>query len=250
MNVFIKTNYINNDSLIKEAKGLKLLEKNIEEIKGFKTPEILKVSKKELHLEKINEINPKPEHMSLFGEHLAKLHQKRFTKYGLNFDNFIGLNPQINICSENWGEFFYEKRLLFQVNMIENLEIKKSFKSILTNHKSKFIEYLNSTVSHSSIVHGDLWSGNVLFTSNIIYLIDPAVYFADREVDIAMTELFGGFTKEFYESYNRSYKLSSEYENKKIIYNLYHYLNHYNLFGISYLNSCESGFSFIDRKLK
>ena len=89
--------------------------------------------------------------------------------------------------------------------------------------------------------HGDLWSGNVLYEKSV-YLIDPAVYFGDSEVDIAMSEMFGDFSSHFYKAYDALLPLSDEYSTKKKIYNLYHYLNHYNLFGISYLDSCINYF--------
>jgi fructosamine-3-kinase len=91
-------------------------------------------------------------------------------------------------------------------------------------------------------LHGDLWSGNVLFDSNQCWLIDPAVYYGDSEVDLAMTEMFGGFSNAFYHAYFQIRSRSSTYANKRTIYNLYHYLNHYNLFGDSYLSRCREGF--------
>ncbi|MCB1581549.1 MAG: fructosamine kinase family protein [Xanthomonadales bacterium] len=87
-------------------------------------------------------------------------------------------------------------------------------------------------------MHGDLWSGNVMFDKEHVWLIDPAVYFGDSEADIAMTEMFGGFSSEFYLAYQSVRPLTDAYPTKRLIYNLYHYLNHYNLFGASYLSPC------------
>jgi len=113
-------------------------------------------------------------------------------------------------------------------------------------HKQALINFLNDHCEHASMVHGDLWSGNVLFDRDSVWLIDPAIYYGDREVDLAMTEMFGGFTHEFYQFYNNTYPISNTYQQKKIIYNLYHYLNHFNLFGDRYLPACEQGFKTIE----
>jgi fructosamine-3-kinase len=91
-----------------------------------------------------------------------------------------------------------------------------------------------------SLLHGDLWSGNVGFTAEGPVVFDPAVYYGDREADLAMTELFGGFPREFYEAYNEVYPLSAGYEERKHLYNLYHLLNHLNLFGGGYLGQVKA----------
>jgi fructosamine-3-kinase len=97
------------------------------------------------------------------------------------------------------------------------------------------------------LLHGDLWSGNVLFGNAGPCLIDPAVYYGDREADIAMTELFGGFSEAFYRAYDRLYPRTEVYAAKRAIYNLYHTLNHYNLFGASYLDACRRNLGVIAR---
>ena len=86
----------------------------------------------------------------------------------------------------------------------------------------------------ASLLHGDLWSGNAGFTAEGPVVFDPAVYYGDRETDLAMTELFGGFPREFYDAYNEAYSLDAGYEKRKHLYNLYHLLNHLNLFGAAY----------------
>ncbi len=249
--MFVKTNPYNNDSLIKEFKGLELLNKYIKTAKNcnLNIPKVYSVTKQELVLEKIVYNYPDESQMETFAYSLAKLHELKFNSYGLEYNNYIGLSNQNNIFSNNWGEFFYKYRLLYQVQKIENKIIKEDFLIILNQEKENIIDFLNSNTDYASLVHGDLWSGNVLFSEKI-YLIDPAVYFADREVDIAMTEMFGGFSNKFYETYNNTLPLSSEYNNKKIIYNLYHYLNHYNLFGDSYLNECNKGLLSIENMNK
>ncbi len=248
MEIFCKKNHINNDSLIKESKGLELLEEILlSSNSSIKIPRVYSVDRKELKIEKIDSKISTSQHMKRLGIELAKLHKIEFPDFGLSYDNYIGLNLQKNILTDNWGEFFFTYRLDFQVQMIKNKNIKDEFEIILKKYKKRLIDFFNDTTKHASLVHGDLWSGNVLFDQDSIYLIDPAVYYGDREVDIAMTHMFGGFSNDFYENYNLNYPLSYEYETKEILYNLYHYLNHYNLFGNSYLSSCIRGFEFINK---
>jgi fructosamine-3-kinase len=104
------------------------------------------------------------------------------------------------------------------------------------------IEKLESFIPEDkpSLIHGDLWGGNYINSSEGCYLIDPAVYFGSREADIAMTELFGGFSNDFYKGYNDVFPLDRGYRERKDIYNLYHVLNHLNLFGLSYKNQALS----------
>jgi len=162
-------------------------------------------------------------------------------------DNFIGLNYQKNIYLKNWGEFFCEYRLREQIKMLSNSFLRDEFSKILDN--SILVDYLNENCASASLVHGDLWSGNVMFSQKGVYLIDLAVYYGDCEVDLAMTEMFGGFSSNFYEIYNKHLAISAEYSRKKVFYNLYHYLNHYNLFGNAYLKGCTQGFSLIKQLL-
>lgn len=245
MNSFIKYNYKNNDTFIKEANNLRQLAQYLD-TNYIKVPEIINVSRESLELQRVFLKPSTPELMTKLGIGLAKLHQHTFVKYGFEEHNFIGLNVQKNILSDNWGEFFFTFRLLFQVKLIQSSSIRHGFEEILINKKDKIIDFLNAHCTHPSFVHGDLWSGNVMFDKDTAWLIDPSSYYADREVDIAMTELFSGFSDEFYAAYNRTYALSGEYERKKIIYNLYHLLNHYNLFGQAYLKECEKGFDFLN----
>ncbi|WP_417332503.1 fructosamine kinase family protein [Halarcobacter sp.] len=249
MSVFLKENFSNNNSLLKEVQGLRLIEKliNDEKIEEINTPKIYKVSNTRLELQEINSHIFTGHSMEKLGTGLAKLHKIPFEKYGLEYDNFIGLSKQSNVLSDNWGEFFFENRLLFQISLIENSLLALEFETILDNNRTKIVSFLNKYVDRPSLVHGDLWSGNVLVDKNEkVYLIDPSIYFAHREVDIAMTHMFGGFSKEFYEAYNKEYPLEKEFEVRKEIYNLYHYLNHYNLFGNSYLDECKKRIKLID----
>lgn len=249
MSVFIKEHMINNDSLLKEVQGLNLIKKSLEmyNIKEISVPKVYKVTKEELHLEKIFMKEFDDKSMAKLGVGLAKLHKIKFKNYGFEVDNFIGLSNQKNRVTKNWGEFFFEYRLMYQVSLIKDESLKKQFQKVLEENRVKLVSYLDKYTKHPSIVHGDLWCGNVhLNKDNIIYLVDPSVHFASREVDLAMTYMFGGFKEAFYKAYNSEYPLEKEFEKRKEIYNLYHYLNHYNLFGITYLEDCKKRIKLID----
>lgn len=244
--IFIKHNHTQfEDSLLKEADGLKALSDALSPDVKVITPKIYEVDENSMHLEKIYSASPSKEQYLTLGKELAKMHKRVYEFYGYAEDNHIGLSLQKNILSKNWGEFFIIYRLNYQLSLIQDKAIQSRFQSILDANKKKLESFLNDTTKHPSLLHGDLWSGNVMFDNEYVYLIDPAAYYGDREVDIAMTEMFGGFDREFYDSYEKEYPKSKHYNTKKIIYNLYHYLNHYNLFGHGYLGGCEDGFELI-----
>jgi protein-ribulosamine 3-kinase len=164
------------------------------------------------------------------GRMLAQAHQKTGPGYGWDRDNYIGATPQANGWRENWSVFWFELRMKPQLEMAR----KKGFPiadvptGLLSGHHPQ-----------PSLLHGDLWSGNASFTPQGPVVFDPASYYGDREADLAMTELFGGFPREFYNAYNREFPLPAGYEQRKHLYNLYHLLNHLNLFGRSYLGQVE-----------
>jgi fructosamine-3-kinase len=164
------------------------------------------------------------------GENLAAMHRYRGAKsFGWHSSNTIGSTPQINSWTVNWLDFFAENRLGYQFQLAGSRAFPKA---------QQLLDCLPQLLAHDpfpSLVHGDLWSGNAGFTKDgepVIF--DPATYWGDREVDIAMTELFGGFPPAFYQGYESVYSLDVGYKSWKIVYNLYHLLNHYNLFGSSY----------------
>lgn len=239
------------DSLIREARGLACLKTALDKTQNtyLKIPQVYEVDEQKLRMEKIISVRPTDKHQHQFGLGLAQVHQKKQACYGFDEDNYIGLNPQKNIISNNWGKFFVEQRLQFQIELIKDKRVRESFTSLLDSVKSALEEFLNQYCDFPSLLHGDLWSGNVMFSNEDgaaqVCLIDPAVYYGDREADIAMTEMFGGFSSSFYLAYNSALPLSGIYKEKKVIYNLYHYLNHYNLFGAAYLGECERGFGFL-----
>jgi fructosamine-3-kinase len=177
------------------------------------------------------------------GRNLAAMHRHQISnspKFGWHLNNTIGSTPQINIWETHWVTFFKNQRIGYQLQLAQRkggnfpkaAALLASIPQILATHQPQ-----------PSLVHGDLWSGNAGFitagsksqsTAPVPVIFDPATYWGDREVDVAMTELFGSFPAAFYQGYESVYPLDAGYSQRKILYNLYHILNHYNLFGGSY----------------
>lgn len=226
----------NPKALNAEADGLQALASLITELNlNLRVPKIIKCTDQTLSLQYIKSNPPSKTQWQTLGTELAKLHSHPQNQWGYRQHNYIGLNPQSNGIHSNWGEFFYQQRLLYQVSLINNNQLKTDFTEQLISLKPALIDFLNNNSPQISLLHGDLWSGNVMFSHEHIWLIDPAVYWGDSEADMAMTELFGGFAPAFYQAYHSHLPRSTHYLLKKTCYNLYHYLNHYNLFGDSYL---------------
>lgn len=167
------------------------------------------------------------------GRNLAAMHKATSSKgFGWKLNNTIGSTPQINTWTSDWAEFFAEHRIGYQLKLAKRRGGNFSQGEVLLK---AIPELLANYHPQPSLVHGDLWSGNASVTvSGEPTIFDPATYYGDREVDIAMTELFGGFPAAFYRAYNEVWPLDSGYESRKTLYNLYHILNHFNLFGGSY----------------
>ncbi|AQL30075.1 MULTISPECIES: fructosamine kinase family protein [unclassified Prochlorococcus] len=175
------------------------------------------------------------------GKGLGELHLKSAESnpkmFGFPVEGFIGTTDQKKGMEDNWIDCFLNLRIIPQLLSLKSRildkeiinKVKEKIKSELLNHKPI-----------NALVHGDLWSGNAGMDKNgkgVIF--DPASWWADNEVDIAMTKLFGGFRKEFYEEYHRIFPLKNGFEKRIIIYNFYHILNHANMFGGGYLNQVE-----------
>src|SRR5512134_244456 len=156
------------------------------------------------------------------GRMLAALHRQTGARFGWARDNYIGLAPQQNGWYDDWTRFWRERRMLPQLDLAKKngFRLDEPPYRLLENHRPQ-----------PSLLHGDLWSGNAGFTAEGPVVFDPAVYYGDREADLAMTELFGGFPKAFYRAYDKAFPLAPGYEERKHLYNLYHLLNHLNLFG-------------------
>jgi fructosamine-3-kinase len=174
------------------------------------------------------------------GGNLAKLHRHQITDksaFGWHVNNTIGSTPQINTWAEDWANFFTHHRIGYQLELARRKGGTFAKATALLN---AIPQLLDRHQPQPSLVHGDLWGGNASFTSTGIPIIyDPATYWGDREVDLALTELFGGFPPAFYQGYDRVYPLAPGYSQRKILYNLYHILNHFNLFGGSYYSQAE-----------
>ncbi len=176
------------------------------------------------------------------GQGLALIHQQSANnsqgEFGWKEDAFIGKGPQPGGWDRDWGKYFVQMRLKPQLKIASTwgLDIRE-FEPML----SKLTHFLNEHQPCPSIVHGDLWGGNAsVISDGRGVLLDPATWWADREVDIAMTKLFGGFSKSFYQGYEEIWPLPRSAINRAEIYNLYHLINHANLFGGSYQNQCTS----------
>ena len=176
-----------------------------------------------------------------FAAELAAMHRadsSRDLPYGLETDNWIGARKQINTPKSSWITFFRDCRLAPQFASAAryfSVEDRTRIDDLLS-HLDRFLV----EPAGPSLVHGDLWSGNTITGNDGKgWLIDPAVYYGHPEADIAMTELFGGFAPAFYSSYRQIAHIDPEYDDRRDLYNLYHLLNHVNLFGYSYVGSVE-----------
>lgn len=180
-----------------------------------------------------------------FGKQLARLHRYHSDTFGFYEDNFIGANPQINISTDkestDWISFYFNNRLLYQYKLAEkNGYVTERLRSGFSHLERIIGDLLKDSVEPPTLLHGDLWSGNFLCDENgKAVLIDPAVYYGNREADLAMTKVFGGFSADFYKGYMEEFPLKEGWQQREGIYKLYHILNHLNIFGRSYLPEAE-----------
>lgn len=175
------------------------------------------------------------------GRQLAAMHRHTAAQFGWKRNNTIGSTPQSNPWTESWPEFFGTHRLGFQLDLAARnglgAKLQKPGEALL----ARLVDFFQDYQPVPSLLHGDLWGGNAAFTrSGEPVVFDPAVYYGDREADLAMTELFGGFSADFYAAYREAWPLDAGYSIRKTLYNLYHILNHANLFGGGYANQAES----------
>ena len=160
-------------------------------------------------------------------------------QFGFFQDNFIGARPQDNTPTADWISFFRDRRLLPQFKAADRYfsNSDRALNTKLLDHLDNFL----TEPEKPSLLHGDLWGGNVLANNEgKAILIDSAAYVGHAEADLAMTELFGGFPPSFYAAYKEAHKMQAGYEDRRDLYNLYHLLNHLNMFGASYLNPVQS----------
>lgn len=175
------------------------------------------------------------------GERLAAQHRVTSREFGFRSDNFIGRTPQPNGCLPDWPEFFRERRLRHQLA----LAVENGFAGLLETPGARLLEATAALLAghrpEASLLHGDLWAGNWLADEGEEPVIfDPAVYFGDREADLAMTRLFGGFGRAFYDAYLTEAPLPPGHAVRAELYNLYHVLNHANLFGGGYARQARA----------
>lgn len=253
MSEFIKYNATSfPEALVREAEGLRLLADTlraagIEGPGALQVPAVRRLTESGLVTVRIDAAPATDAKMTALGEGLARMHRQVKPDYGFEVDNLIGLSLQKNAVMGDWGAFFLDYRLKPQIAMIGDQAIRTEFESPIASHQLGLRDFLNRHCDHPSLLHGDLWAGNVLFDQERPWLIDPAVYRGDREADLAMTELFGGFSPAFYKAYDSVYPRTDVYDLKRSIYNLYHTLNHYNLFGSSYLGACRRNLKVLER---
>jgi len=171
----------------------------------------------------------------LLGRQLAAMHRTRSPRFGWRRANTIGSTPQINTPEDDWITFYREHRLRFQFELVA----KNGFGDNLQRRGDLLLENLPVFFANynpqPSLLHGDLWGGNhAVLSDGTPVIFDPAVYYGDRETDLAMTELFGGYGPRFYAAYHEAWPLDPGYPVRRNLYNLYHVLNHLNLFGGGY----------------
>ena len=218
-----------------EARGLQLLR----DAKAMNVPEVIFVAQFETNeficLEFIDKGIPENNFWVDFGKSLAVLHSNSSSEFGLSYNNYIGSLKQTNNLAKSWSEFFVSHRLEPMIKLARlSSEYNRKFNKLF-----HFIEAIFPK-EPPSLLHGDLWSGNYMVNKEgKAAIFDPAVYFGHREMDIAMTRLFGGFPKEFYEGYNLEWPLNEGWEDRMDLCNLYPLLVHVNLFGGSYLTQIQ-----------
>lgn len=223
-----------------ESKGLRLL-KDADEIK---IPEVIAQktigNTQYLILEFIDSARMSKNFWNDFGKSLAQLHKHTAEKFGLDHDNYIGSLPQNNHQHSTWNEFFILERVEPQIKLARD---DKRISNSIIQQFNKLFSKLETIllVEKPSLLHGDLWNGNYLIGSKgEPCIIDPAVYYGHREMDIAMTKLFGGFSPEFYQSYHEELPLEKDWQKRIDIFNLYPLMVHVNLFGGSYAMQVET----------
>ncbi len=196
------------------------------------------LNKSFLILDYIDFSRAKPMLWYQLGQQLAQMHyETRHGQFGWQHDNFIGSTLQPNHWSSNWTTFFSDQRIAWQLQLL-------SERSIMLGNIEHITQVCHDALLHHQatpcLVHGDLWQGNTGFSGEQAMIFDPACYYGDREVDIAMTELFGHFPDDFYHGYQAEYPLDDGYGQRKLVYNFYHILNHANIFGGIYIDQAKA----------
>lgn len=223
-----------------EARGLELLTR----AQALRVPRVIALIEQPaaLVLEWIEPGAARSAAAEALGRGLAQQHHSTGAAFGLDHDNYIGDNPQLNTPCETWLEFYRDRRLGAQRDLAQ---ARGHLTPDRARRLDRIMDNLDRWIDRSGVVpsllHGDLWGGNYLIDDHgQPVLIDPAVYYGDREAELAFTELFGGFDARFYAAYREAWPLDRGYADRRELYNLYHLLNHLNLFGESYGGSVDS----------
>lgn len=238
---FLKINQEDNvDVFEKEQRGLDLLRQHT----FLQIPEAYGQGRvggvNYLLLEWLDEGRPVGDYWEQLGWGLAKLHRASAAEFGLEQNNYISVLPQVNQQCDQWADFFIENRLekMLQIALTNGMmehRFTDEFRKIYTRIPDML------PVEVPALLHGDLWSGNVMVSGlGKPCLIDPAVYYGHREMDLAFSKLFGGFNERFYTAYQEAFPIEPGFEERKNLYNLYPLLVHLNLFGTSYLASIKN----------
>ncbi|QEG22095.1 fructosamine kinase family protein [Mariniblastus fucicola] len=235
--VFVKSSH--NDVFGQEAAGLESLRRT----DSIRIAEVIYVSQREpfvLILKAIESTPPSADFFERFARKLAQMHRCSAEQFGFEHDNFLGATAQPNSWTSDWVEFWAVHRLGFQLrlaadNGLGGSELQRLGQALI----HRLDEQIGGSNERPALIHGDLWSGNWLCDEHgEPALIDPAVYFANREAEFGMTTLFGGLPPRFYGAYREAWPLEDGWEDRVAVYRLYHLLNHLNLFGSSYLGEC------------
>ncbi len=226
-----------------EAEGLRAL---LQAGTRLRIPNVVEVAPPQdgrpgyLVLEYVEEGPESDDHWRELGLDLAELHRFEGDRYGFHTDNFIGRLPQSNDARATWPEFFIDQRIGVQVAMARSRGRWHGQWDVPLDHLLTRIDEILPQTPPRSLLHGDLWRGNVLADRRgVPVLIDPAVYYGHRETDLAMAELFGGFSSRFFDAYESAWPLEPGYVDRRPIYQLYHLLNHLNIFGDGYAGSVD-----------
>lgn len=239
--VFLKSNAQAPENFFRaEAMGLKLLALAKD---GPKIPKLLEIPSRHSRfflLEYIEETSPPSNYPEAFARALANMHRATRDKYGLDHDNFIGKTKQPNDLENDGLVFFRDKRLGFQQELARKQGLlPKDTDKRIDSLRERLQELMNVEGERPALLHGDLWSGNHFPSGGKPCLFDPAVYYGFREADLAMTKLFGSLPERFYSAYREVFPQNPGWAEREDIFNLYHLLNHLNLFGASYLGSVK-----------
>lgn len=224
-----------------EAHGLQLLRSG----PGLRVPEVIAVCEESegpavLILENIPTNGPRDSRRGseALGRGLAWMHREAIApaaKFGLERDNFLGMLPQENGWANSWPAFYRERRLLPQIRIARSLGCLPLERERLLMQVLDGLEALLSSLnSRPALLHGDLWAGNYIEAGSHAFVCDPAVYYGEREMEIAYMELFGGFSHAVFAAYEEAYPLDAGYSKRRTLHQLYHLLNHLNHFGGSY----------------